>query len=140
MSHSRRPTSRRSGAVDPSLESCDPPLQEKSTLPSLGQPTVKGAALEVDQTLDISPYRSFIEGARPLARIGLGGANIFLEVISLLSPTTPTPFTSSNSFPSCSTQCLASQEGNSGNYPGKALSSRVSDSWPVLDSAEPAFF
>ncbi len=72
LNHSRRPTSYRSGVVDPFLESCDPPLHEKPTLPSQGQLTVKGAAFEVGQTLNFSPYRSFIQGARPLASIGLG--------------------------------------------------------------------
>ena len=65
--------------VDPSLESCDSPLQEEPTLPSLGKPTVEGAPLETDHTVDFSPFRNFDQGARPLARLGSGGASVFLE-------------------------------------------------------------
>ena len=43
---------------------------------------------------------AFIHGARPLARLGFGGASIFLGEFSLPFPTVPTPFTSSNSLPS----------------------------------------
>ncbi len=98
LNHSRCSTSCRSEVIDPSLESCDSPLPRKPTLLPLGQPTVKGAPLEMDQTLDFSPSRDFDQSARPLARLGLGGASVFLGAFYLLFPTTPTPSTSFNSF------------------------------------------
>ncbi len=98
--------------VHPSLESCDPPLQGKPTLPSLGQPTVKGAALEVDQTLDFSPFRSCDQGARPLARLGFGFIGTPQKAPLLLSSVafTTSPFL--NSFPRYSTLHPASQQQN----------------------------
>ncbi len=59
LNHSRCPTNCRSGMIDPSQESCDSPLQEEPTLPSLGLRTVKGTPLQLGQTLDFSPSREF---------------------------------------------------------------------------------
>ncbi len=112
LNYSRRPTSYRSGVVDPTLESCDPLLQVKPTLPSLGQPTVKGAALEVDQTFDFSPYISFIQGARQLARLGFVFIGTPHKALLLLSSVAFTPSTFLNSFPSYSSLRPASQEEN----------------------------
>ena len=98
--------------VDPSLESCDGLLQEKPTLQSLGHPTVKGAALEVDRTFDFSPYRSFIQGARPLARLGFGFIGTPQKALLLLFSVAFTPSTFLNSFPSYSSLRPASQEEN----------------------------
>ena len=118
LNHSRCPTSSRNGVIDPSLESCDSPLQEEPTLPPLGLPTVKGTPLKVRQTLDFSHSRGFSQSARPLARLEFSGASIFLEALFFLFPMTPTPFTSSDSFPRYSTLHPPSQEGNLGSCPG----------------------
>ena len=77
--HSCCPTNYQSELIDPSLESCDSRLQEKSTLQSLGQPTMEGASLEVGQTLISSPSRCFSQSARPVARLGFGGVDVFLK-------------------------------------------------------------
>ena len=45
------------------------------------------------------PGGTFIQSTRALARLGFGEADVFLEAFSLLFLTVPTPFTSSNSFP-----------------------------------------
>ena len=103
LNHSRCPASYRNGVVDLSVESYDPPLQEEPTLPLLGLPTVNGTPPKVGQTLDFSPSREFSQSARPLARLGFGGVSVFLEAFFFLFPMTPTPFTSSNSFPRYST-------------------------------------
>ncbi len=58
-----------------------------------------------DENLENRPEGAFIQSARPLARLGLGGVNVFPKVFSLLFPTVPTPFTFSNSFPSYPTFC-----------------------------------
>ncbi len=70
---------------------------------------MKGAPLEMDQTLDSSTSRDFDQSVRSLARLGFGGASVFLGAFSLLFPTTPTPSTSFNSFPSYPTSSLASR-------------------------------
>ncbi len=49
------------------------------------------------------PGGTFIQSARPLARLRFGGVSIFLGALSLLFPLKPTPSTSFNSFPSYST-------------------------------------
>ena len=59
---------------------------------------MKGAPLKVDPTLDFGHSSDFSQSARPLAHLGFDGANVFLEAFSLLFPTTPTPFTSVDSF------------------------------------------
>ncbi len=46
---------------------------------------------------------TFFQSARPLARVGFGGANLFLEVFFLLFPSVSTSFAYSNSFPNYST-------------------------------------
>ena len=46
------------------------------------------------------PDDTFIGSARPLARIGFGGADVVLGAFPLLFPTLSTLFTSFNSFPS----------------------------------------
>ena len=113
LNHSRGSTSCRSEMIDPSLESCDSRLQEELTLPSLTQPTVKGTPPKVGQTLDFSPSRDFSQSARPVTRLGFGGVIIFREEVFFLFPTTPTPFTSSDSSLSYSTRRSASQEETS---------------------------
>ncbi len=52
-------------------------------------------ASQVENTKN-RPDDTFI--ARPLAHVAFGCANIFPEALPLLSPTTPTSFTSANSF------------------------------------------
>ena len=140
LNHSRCPTNCRSGVIDPSLERCDSPLQEEPTLPSLEQPTMTGTPLEIDQTLNFNPFTDFDQGAGTLARLGFGGANVFLEAVSLLFPRTPTPPISFDSFLSCPTSYSASQKENLKKSPRWHFSSRVPNPRPVLDSAEPMFF
>ena len=140
LNRSRCPTSYRSGVIDPSLENCDSPIQKEPTLPSLGQPPMKGAPLEVDPTLDFGPSSNFSQGARPLACLGFSGAKVFLEVFSLFFPATPTPPTSSNSFPSYPTLNLTSPMKKLQRSPQWHFSNGVPDPLPVLDSAEPVLF
>ena len=93
LNRSRCPTSSQSVATNPSLKSCDPPLREKPTLPSRGQPTVKGAPHGVDRTPDLSPLRHFDQSARPLARFRVGANQDIRRLHYLLFSGTPPPST-----------------------------------------------
>ena len=90
--HSRRPTGRRSGVIDSSLESCDPTLQCR--------PIVKGVMLKGAPTLNFSPLSDFIQSARPLARLGSAFNGTPQKAVFLLFPMELTPSTFLNSFPS----------------------------------------
>ena len=65
-------TSCQSGMVDPSLESCDPLLKGKSTLPSMGLFTTKGTPSKVAQTLNPDLHGIFDRSAQALARFQVG--------------------------------------------------------------------
>ena len=55
-------------ANNPSLESCDPPLKVKPTLPSMELPTVKGTLSKMVEIINLDLRGDTDQSARPLAR------------------------------------------------------------------------
>ncbi len=59
-------------AANPSLESCDSPLNEKVTLPTVEQPTVKGVLFKMARTHNFDLRGNFGRSTRLLARLRMG--------------------------------------------------------------------